>query len=46
MLMLHGLKTIIERREASLGPKILTKDRNFNEESKKAIINNLLEKME
>jgi hypothetical protein len=38
MQLQYGFKTIIVRREASLGPKILERDRHFNEESKKAIM--------
>jgi hypothetical protein len=36
--MQYGFKTIIVRREASLGSKMLASDRHFNVESKKAIM--------
>jgi hypothetical protein len=37
----YDINTIIVGRKASLGPKMLAKDRNFNEESKKAIMHSL-----
>jgi hypothetical protein len=36
--MQYGFITILARREACFGPKILVRDRHFNVESKKAIM--------
>jgi hypothetical protein len=36
--MQYGFITILVRQEARFGPKILARDRHFNVESKKAIM--------